>query len=84
MRLHRIIKGKKRYRFTETDLKGETAHRLDLHTNDLLQVYKSVEDIDLFTGGLCETPLQGGIIGPTFGCVIGLQFSFLRKCDRFW
>lgn len=50
----------------------------------MLQVYKSVEDIDLFTGGLCETPLQGGIIGPTFGCVIGLQFSFLRKCDRFW
>ncbi|XP_063588513.1 uncharacterized protein LOC134765694 [Penaeus indicus] len=50
----------------------------------LKRVYKSVEDIDLFTGGLCETPLQGGIIGPTFGCVIGLQFSFLRKCDRFW
>ncbi|KAK7069012.1 hypothetical protein SK128_018576, partial [Halocaridina rubra] len=50
----------------------------------LQRVYQSVEDIDLFTGGLCETPLQGGIIGPTFGCIIGLQFSFLRKCDRFW
>ncbi|CAL4059485.1 unnamed protein product, partial [Meganyctiphanes norvegica] len=50
----------------------------------LQKVYKSVDDIDLFTGGLCETPLQGGIIGPTFGCIIGLQFSFLRKCDRFW
>lgn len=61
-----------------------TEYYIDLDINDLLQVYKSVEDIDLFTGGLCETPLQGGIIGPTFGCVIGLQFSFLRKCDRFW
>ncbi|KAK4300435.1 hypothetical protein Pmani_027361 [Petrolisthes manimaculis] len=50
----------------------------------LQRVYASVEDIDLFTGGLCETPLQGGIIGPTFGCILGLQFSFLRKCDRFW
>ncbi|KAA0189935.1 Heme binding peroxidase-like 3 [Hyalella azteca] len=50
----------------------------------LRRIYKNVEDVDLFTGGLCETPLQGGIIGPTFGCIIGLQFQFLKRCDRFW
>jgi len=50
----------------------------------LSSVYDSVDDIDLFPGGLSETPLPGGIVGRTFGCVIGLQFQKLRKCDRFW
>lgn len=45
---------------------------------------RSVDDIDLFTGGLIENPLHGGSVGPTFGCVIGTQFQRLRKCDRFW
>ena len=50
----------------------------------LRQVYASVDDIDLWTGGLVETPLQGGLVGPTFGCIIGNQFRSLRRCDRFW
>ncbi|XP_067144092.1 uncharacterized protein [Centruroides vittatus] len=52
--------------------------------NRLKHVYENVEDIDLFTGGLVETPLHGGLVGPTLGCIIGLQFHRLRKCDRFW
>ena len=50
----------------------------------LKQLYESVDDVDLFPGGLSETPLPGGVIGPTFSCIVAGVFSRLRKCDRFW
>ncbi|XP_078034231.1 uncharacterized protein LOC144468548 [Augochlora pura] len=47
-------------------------------------VYNFVEDVDLFTAGLAEKSVSGGLVGPTLACVIGQQFSNLRKGDRFW
>ena len=47
-------------------------------------VYEHVVDIDLFTGGMAEKPVVGGIVGPTFACIIGQQFLNLRRGDRFW
>ena len=47
-------------------------------------VYSSVEDIDLFTGGLAEKSVKSGLVGPTFACIIGQQFNNIRRGDRFW
>jgi peroxidase len=34
--------------------------------------------------GNTEIPVHGGVVGPTFACIIGRQFQILRQCDRFW
>jgi hypothetical protein len=50
----------------------------------LAQAYASVDDIDLWTGGLSEGLTDGAFIGPTFGKIIADQFIALRDGDRFW
>jgi peroxidase len=51
---------------------------------NLKKVYAFVADIDLFTGGISEKPLQNGVVGNTFACIISRFFYDLRKSDRFW
>nr|KAG5714322.1 hypothetical protein BaRGS_018539 [Batillaria attramentaria] len=49
-----------------------------------LSAYSDYDEIDLFTGGLSERPVPGGVVGPTFACIIGKQFRNIRLGDRFW
>ena len=48
----------------------------------LEEAYDNVEDIDPFSGGMSETPVAGGLVGPTFGCVMVRQFRNIMKGDR--
>ena len=51
---------------------------------ELSQTYGSVDNIDLWVGGLAENHTPGSSMGATFGRIIMDQFNRLRAGDRFW
>ncbi|XP_063411220.1 peroxidase-like [Mytilus trossulus] len=63
---------------------GGLEHHSTAEARALANTYSSPWDIDLFTGGVSETPIPGGKVGPTFACMIGLQFRALKFGDRFF
>ena len=48
----------------------------------LQALYSTVDDIDLFVGGLLEPAVETGLLGPTFLCIIGDQFQRIKTGDR--
>ena len=50
----------------------------------LASVYGSVDEIDVWLGGLAEDPVNGGLVGELVFTVVKLQFERLRDGDRFW
>jgi hypothetical protein len=50
----------------------------------LSQAYNSVDDIDLWVGGLSEDPMPGSHLGELFYEIIVMQFEALRDGDRMW
>ena len=47
-------------------------------------VYESVDDIDLWIGGLAEDAVAGSQLGELFQEILTRQFTALRDGDRFW
>ena len=47
-------------------------------------VYESVDDVDLYIGGVTEKPLPNAELGPTFAGIFALQFLNLKRTDRFF
>jgi len=50
----------------------------------LSATYSSVDDIDLWVGGLSEDAVGASQLGPLFQAIIARQFTELRDGDRFW
>jgi len=82
---------------TYNDMRQECGMRRALNFHDLQneirnattrqilsELYDSVDDIDLWVGGLEEDVVDGALVGPTFRCIIAEQFRRTRDGDRFW
>ena len=63
--------------FREITRNPETARRLQ-------QAYGSVENVDLWVGGIAEDHYRGGMVGELFHTIVKKQFEELRAGDRFW
>lgn len=50
----------------------------------LASVYDSVDDVDLWVGGLAEDHVNDSLVGETFFHILQDQFERLRDGDRFW
>lgn len=53
-------------------------------TDQNFHINSDFRDIDLFIGGLSENKAFGSILGPTFGCLNGIQFHHWKFGDRFY
>lgn len=52
--------------------------------NKLERLYGSVHNIDVWVGGILESQVDGGKVGPLFRCILIEQFKRLRDGDRLW
>ncbi|XP_038669023.1 myeloperoxidase-like [Scyliorhinus canicula] len=52
--------------------------------NELIKLYGTPKNIDLWLAGIIEPFVRGGRVGPLFACLIGKQFRDVRNGDRFW
>ena len=63
--------------FSDITSDPEVAARLE-------EAYGDVDLVDLWTGGLSEDDVNGGMVGETFAAVLIDQFERLRDGDPFW
>uniref|UniRef100_A0A673C7U8 Thyroid peroxidase n=1 Tax=Sphaeramia orbicularis TaxID=375764 RepID=A0A673C7U8_9TELE len=50
----------------------------------ILKIYKHLDNIDVWFGGIIESFNPNSRIGPLFSCLMGKQMKALRDGDRFW
>ena len=70
--------------WAKTECNIESDFQSELTEIRFLQTYGSLNDVDLFVGGLAERPLPGGLVGATFACIFSKAFIGLRNGDRFF
>lgn len=52
--------------------------------NSLKSIFTNIDDVDLWTAGVHETPIEGALVGKTLACIISIHFARLKRADRFW
>lgn len=52
--------------------------------NAIQSVYGSIDNVDVWVGGLAEDHIAGGAVGPLFSAIIKDQFIRSRDGDRLW
>uniref|UniRef100_A0A671V2C1 Eosinophil peroxidase-like n=1 Tax=Sparus aurata TaxID=8175 RepID=A0A671V2C1_SPAAU len=62
---------------------AEVMNNTDLAKN-LLDLYGTPENIDVWLAGVAEPFVPGGRVGPLFACLIATQFQKIRQGDRLW
>jgi hypothetical protein len=62
---------------------SEITSNLDIQAK-LEAAYGSVDNIDVFVGGLAEDHVDGGMVGSLFSVILVDQFERIRDGDRFW
>jgi peroxidase len=50
----------------------------------LVQLYPTVDDIELYVGGMLEMKAKDALVGPTFQCLIAEAFYRYKFGDRFF
>lgn len=50
----------------------------------LMSIYDTIDDVDLWIGGLSELHVNDGLMGELFAAILFDQFDRLRAGDRFW
>ncbi len=61
----------------------------DVHPDPVVQAnlaaaYETVDDVEVWVGGLAEPHVPGAMVGETFRAILADQFERLRDGDRFW
>lgn len=49
-----------------------------------MDIYGSLDTVDLWVGGLAEERLPDSLLGATFACILGYTFRNVRDGDRFY
>ncbi|XP_036954695.1 eosinophil peroxidase-like [Acanthopagrus latus] len=62
---------------------AEVMNNTDLAKN-LLDLYGTPDNIDVWLAGVAEPFVPGGRVGPLFACLIATQFQRIRQGDRLW
>lgn len=52
--------------------------------NTLTKLYRDVDDVDYYVGGIFENKKPGSVLGHTFQCIVGEMFYRWKFGDRFY